>query len=270
MERDKMYPQFFILGSSLSSYGICMATAVILVGSICIIRAKRCDLSLEDVLIVGAMGLAAALPAGEILYILVTYPVKQLIAAFAAGDFSVFTAGGIVFYGGLLGGVAGALLGCRIAGCKVSDVERTAVPLLPMGHAIGRIGCLLAGCCYGFAYDGPLCVYYPSSPVGLPAEQGYFPVQLLEAAINVVLCVFLLRKAEKKRDSFELLMWYLSEYAAVRFVLEFMRGDPARGIWFGLSLSQWISIGIMVVSVLYWAVRKNNVVEKGRTERKLY
>lgn len=249
-----MYPVLELFGRRVGSYGLCMAAAVILVGALSAVRAKRYALVFEDVLITGAMALLMGLPTGSLLYILVTYPMEEILRCLASGDLSLFTGGGIVFYGGLIGGIFGAVLGCRIAGCDFAGLERTVVPLLPLGHAIGRIGCLMAGCCYGFAYDGPGCVRYLHSTAGLSPEQGYFPVQLLEGAVNIGLCLFLLKKEKRCSRPMQVVMWYLGSYGVVRFCLEFLRGDSTRGIWLGLSLSQWISLALLSLCGIYTVI----------------
>ena len=144
----------------------------------------------------------------------------------------------------------GALLGIRIARADFSTVVRAVVPHIPLAHAVGRVGCVMAGCCHGFAYDGPLALYYPRSVLGLSPTQGYFPVQLLEALLNVLIFLLLRWQEKHAKRAIDLLFSYLGIYAVSRFFLEMLRGDRLRGVWHMLSTSQIISIALLIVSVV--------------------
>ena len=117
------------------------------------------------------------------------------------------------------------------------------VPCIPLGHAIGRVGCLFAGCCYGLPYNGIGAIHL--NPVGI--THPVFPVQLLEAVLNLILSGCLLLYSRKKPSGYSLLFLYLICYAVIRFLLEFLRGDQIRGLFIGLSTSQWISL-LMLLS----------------------
>ena len=242
-----MHPYIYIYGRQIGTYGVCMAAAVLLVASLAIKRGKKNGVVPEDIYIVGAAAMGFALICGSLLYIFVTYPAETIWKLIAAGKIDAILGGGIVFYGGLIGGVLGAILGTKIAKCKLSDLEASVVPFIPLGHAIGRIGCLMAGCCYGMEYEGLCAVYYANSVAGLPPDQGCFPTQLLEALINCGICAYLMYFTKQKKKTYDLIFRYLGIYAVVRFLLEFTRGDSIRGIYFGLSSSQWISLGLLAV-----------------------
>ena len=239
-----MYPYISVFGKTFGTYGLCMVLGFFLAGFLAWRKGKPLGIQIEDILLTAAFALLGALTCGGLLYVFVTYSIEQIIAFIRNGDFS-FLASGIVFYGGLIGGVLGALLGIRVAKCSLADVERAVVPFIPLGHAIGRIGCVMAGCCHGFEYEGPLAIYYPNSVSGLDPTQGYFPIQLLEALMNCLVCVVLVLLSRKQRKPFRLLLSYFALYAVERFILEFFRGDSVRGIYFSLSSSQWISIALL-------------------------
>lgn len=250
-----MYPYINLFGKTIGTYGLCMMAAVLVVFLLAGRDGKKREFRFEDLLIVGAIALGLGLVCAGLLYIFITFPIDQLIAMIKAGDFS-FLGGGLVFYGGLIGGVIGGMLGIRVARCKFGNVESCVVPYLPLGHAIGRVGCFLAGCCHGVAYDGCLAVHYPDSIAGLPPEQGYFPSQLLEAVLNIGVCFALLAFRSPKRKPGQLLAAYAGFYGIVRFIVEYFRGDAIRGHLLVFSTSQWISIGMMAASVLFFVVGK--------------
>ncbi len=244
-----MYPFIHIFGRDIGTYGLCLATGFALAFFLALRKGKPHGLIAEDLLIVGAFALGTALVGGTLMYIFVTYSPSEIVEFVQRGDFS-FLSSGIVFYGGLIGGLAGAMGGIRVAGCKFDVIERSVVPFVPLGHAIGRIGCVMAGCCHGFAYDGLLALHYPKSVSGVSPEQGFFPVQPLESLINVGISVFLLWYEKRMKRMTELLFVYLGLYGFSRFFLEMLRGDAIRGIWNTLSTSQIVSILLLCVSII--------------------
>lgn len=250
-----MYPYIHLFGREIGTYGLCMLLGIALATVLGIRRGKSRGLQFEDVLIVGAFSLGLALISGSLLFVFVTYTPKQIWQYICMGDFK-FLSSGIVFYGGLIGGILGAFIGIRVADCKFSAMESAVVPFIPLGHAVGRVGCIMAGCCHGFPYDGPLALYYPNSVLGLSPTQGYFPVQPLESVANLVICLLLLKFDRRKHQKYDLLLIYLGLYATTRFFLEMLRGDMIRGIWNALSTSQIISLILIGVSVTGMFVKR--------------
>jgi phosphatidylglycerol:prolipoprotein diacylglycerol transferase len=233
-----------------------MVLGFFLAGFLALRKGKPNGLIIPDVCIIGAMALLGAVIGGGVLYIFVTYSLDEIIAFVQRGDFS-FLNGGIVFYGGLIGGVLGALLGIRIAGCSLQLIEHSVIPFVPLGHAVGRIGCVMAGCCHGFEYDGLFALYYPNSVSGLSPDQGYFPVQPLESLINVGICLILLWFEKRMKRATGLLFVYLGLYSISRFFLEMLRGDAVRGVWNGFSTSQIISMVMLCVSIVGLLWKRN-------------
>lgn len=252
-----MYPYIFVLGIQIPTYGICLAMAFVAVTLGSILRAKKKKIVPEDILIVAASVLGCAICGAKILYIMVSYTWYEIITFIRMGNYEFLLGDGLVFAGGLLCGLLGAVIGAKIAGTKLYYLENAIVPLLPIGYAIGRIGCFFAGCCYGMIYAGPGAVHYKNSLLGLSPDVGYFPVQLVDALINVGVTMRLLYSAKKGREHYELLVEYLSLYAVSRFFLEYLRGDYHRGIYGFFSTSQWICIILLLVCIVWKVCRKN-------------
>ena len=167
-------------------------------------------------------------------------------------DVLAYAFGGLVFYGGLLGAAAGVYVYCRLYKVPVYPFMDIAAPLIPFVHGFGRIGCFMAGCCYGIEYHGPLSVQFPYNEL-VPElnEVPRFPVQLLEAGLNFIMCgvlFFLMKKTKRKTG--QLLGIYLVYYTIARFFLEFLRGDLIRGEVFGISTSQWISLILLPIGII--------------------
>lgn len=150
--------------------------------------------------------------------------------------------GGFVFYGGLLFGLTFYLIYTLVF--KKFSIKKSylLIPGLIFGHAIGRVGCFLTGCCYGRVCDLPWKVYM---------DGAYrHPVQLYEAFALFLLGYFSLRWIKGKKNLF-VFTNYLLSYSVIRFFLEFFRGDDVRGVlWFQLSTSQNISIGLFLVALV--------------------
>ena len=170
---------------------------------------------------------------------------------------SILQSGG-VFYGGLLGALPVAWWYARrhaLSGWRTADVL---APGVALGQAIGRLGCFAAGCCYGKVCDRPWAVTfhdaYATRAVGTPLEVPLHPTQLYESAAALLIFFGLLWLSGRKRFEGQVALVYLVFYAATRFVIEFYRGDAARGTVFHglLSTSQFIAILVAVAAGLLY------------------
>ncbi len=246
-----MYPYIRIdfLHRLIPTYGLMMALGMLLCGFWGGYRCKKRGLDVNNFIIIATFCVMGALVGAKLLYLLVTFSPAQLWAMIRAGDFSVFVGGGLVFYGGLILAIGFAFIGAWVAQDNLLLYENAVVPCIPFGHALGRIGCLLGGCCYGMPYDGPLAVQYPGE------DFTRFPVQPLEALLNCCVGCVLLLFARKARKPMAICALYLMLYSVERFFLEMLRGDEARGIFEGLSSSQWISLGLALMGGILLVVR---------------
>jgi phosphatidylglycerol:prolipoprotein diacylglycerol transferase len=163
-----------------------------------------------------------------------------------------FWEGGFVFYGGVIAAAAVVLSFCRREGWSFWRLGDLAAPTLAIGHGIGRLGCFLAGCCFGKASSAPWAVAFPRGSVAYDELQSVgvlvptasrtpylHPTQLYEAlgemAIFAMLLVLRRRWHAKSPDSGRdgpppggLILMYAASYALLRFVVEIFRGDSSR------------------------------------------
>lgn len=225
-------------------YGVCMALGILIASYIAIIRTKKAGEDADSLLIILAFAIGFALIGAKLLYIVISHGLGKAFHQMLAGDFSFLTQGGLVFYGGLIFGIIGALFGAKFARVRLGAYCESVIPCIPLGHAFGRLGCFFAGCCYGMPYEGPFCLSFPKAGISYPT----FPVQLLEALLNIAAFVYLIHYTRKRRPELHALFHYLQIYSVCRFVLEFFRGDVIRGLAMGISTSQWISVGLFIVS----------------------
>lgn len=152
--------------------------------------------------------------------------------------------GGSVFYGIL---VTGFLFACLFAKWYQIDFCRYAsdvAQVLPLGQAIGRIGCFMNGCCYGKEYNGPFGILYPVDGQKIKV----FPVWFAEAFGSLLLFLFF-RKNRFKRSRRSFLIYFII-YGSLRYFVEFWRGDTIRGVYGWISTSQIISIIVVISAVI--------------------
>jgi phosphatidylglycerol:prolipoprotein diacylglycerol transferase len=161
---------------------------------------------------------------------------------------------GFVFYGGLISGAAAFFIYCRRHKLNFLKAADHFAPALALAHGFGRIGCFLAGCCYGrpssgglgVAFTNPLCEV-PRSYLGVPL----YPTQLIEAAGNFLIfggLVCLSRRAKPLSGGI-ILSVYILAYSFLRFMVEFLRGDDRGGSWLGLSPAQLISVVVASAAI---------------------
>lgn len=160
---------------------------------------------------------------------------------------------GNVFYGCLFGGIV-ALLICskkyRLDALEIFDI---CASLLPLGQAIGRIGCFFNGCCYGKQYDGFLSVMYPIQGKYISVVPTWF-YESFFCFVLFILLQFLIGRVYTG----VITSLYLSLYSTFRFIIEYYRGDNLRGDILCFSTSQFIGIIIFPVAllILYYSLHK--------------
>jgi len=160
--------------------------------------------------------------------------------------------GGFVFYGGLIFGLITAILYLKIKKeHKFQDLSLLG-PGLVLGHAVGRLGCFLAGCCYG-------SVCHLGQHISFLAFVERYPVQLMEAMGLFGIYFILTNELKKREESERAIYLYFFCYSVLRFFLEFLRGDGIRGIYYGLATSQWVSLLLVAVVGCFSLMRKANI-----------
>ena len=279
-----------LFGNPIPLYGILFWVGVFVAAGVAILICRKRNLQPFDIVGSAVWVMIGAVVGAKLLFLLVSLPtIIQLFQLVAIGEYTfmeVFTAimqGGFVFYGGFIGGAIGLVIYAWEFKKSLIDYLGIYATVVPLGHAFGRIGCFLAGCCHGGPFDGAFSVAYLHGEVtevtgnplfvihldelgGAPLGVPLFPVQLVEAILLLLLfgvLLFLFFKASKKRLLVPAV--YVVSYAVIRFVLEFFRNDGIRGILL-LSTSQWISVAlVLAVAGLFIAhvVQKKKKAQAG-------
>jgi phosphatidylglycerol---prolipoprotein diacylglyceryl transferase len=207
----------------------------------------------------------AALAGARLLFVLTNFQSFRGLA-----DIVDVTSGGLVAYGGFLGGLAGAMLWCRCAGVSFLVWADSAVPSLCAGLALTRVGCLLAGCDFGAPWESAWAVRFPK---GSPAFEQHVaegliagdalsslplhPTQIYEsmAGLGLLALVLLIRRV--RHSAGEMLAAFGAGYALLRFLIEMVRADPQRGSLGPLSTSQCLALltGAAALALVAWLRR---------------
>lgn len=180
-----------------------------------------------------------------------------------------FWAGGLTYYGGFIGAsVAGFFLlkRDRFPFWKAADMAGF---VIPVGLAFGRMGCLLAGCCFGIRTEGSAGLVFPPRspasewqwkagliPTSFRPSLAVHPTQIYESVASLAIGAFLLLWLHpRKRYDGQVFAWFLALYAIARFVLEYWRSDDRGGL-LGLSTSQLIGLALVALAVVIDRLRR--------------
>ena len=253
-----MIPNFVLLGKEISAYMLMALIGGLIVLFFTYKLAPKYGLDDIHMLYMMLFSSLGVLGGGHILYgitnmDLLSHTLQNLheISSFSVLiERAVAIFGGSVFYGGLIGSVLVCMVYLKHNRLPVGPYADVACLAIPLFHFFGRLGCFLSGCCYGIEWAYGL-VYHHSMVTaanGVPR----FPVQLVEATLNLVLFFLLFCFLKKERCKNHLLPLYLTVYPVYRFFLEFLRGDEYRGFLGPLSTSQIISVGILFGVSVYW------------------
>lgn len=263
-----MLPFINIFGKDIAMYGVLIFLGLI-IGIIFAVYyfSRFYDIKKEDIfysILFGIIGLGIG---AKILYILTAIPsiIQNLNNTDIGTLIMQLLRGGFVFYGGLIGGILGIYIYAKVFKISFKKLLLIIVPCIPLVHAFGRIGCLLAGCCYGMEYNGFGHIIFTNTPYA-PNNIPLFPSQLIEAICNTIIFIVLLVTYKKFTGTYKTIGIYCILYSIVRFTLEVFRGDAIRGIVLHLSTSQWISIILFIIGIAIF-VHENKKKSKICEER---
>jgi phosphatidylglycerol:prolipoprotein diacylglycerol transferase len=255
-----VHPVLFHLGSlTIYTYGVFVAAGVVLGIWFGSHQAARAGLSPVKVWNLGVYGILVAFATSKL------WLVASAWSYYVADPRSLFSAAtlqsGGTFYGGLLGGIAWVLIYTRWQKMPLLRTLDVAAAPVALGHAIGRVGCFMAGCCFGKPTSLPWGVTFTSdvaarisgTPLGIPLH----PTQLYEAAAEFANFALLYLLGRRMRAPGRVVGVYLALYGVERGLLEFLRADPGRTPLFGgaASLMQLVSVAMIACGVWLWAQR---------------
>lgn len=242
---------------SIYGYGTMIALGMILCVAFACRRAKKnYNIDPDMMFNVAFIGIIAGIVGSKLTYWIVN--IKEVIADPSS---MLDLGGGFVIYGGLIAGILAAVVYLKkIKKTTVLDKLDLAVPSIAMAQGFGRIGCFMAGCCYGReAAEGAwYALHFPVDSLA-PAGVGLIPTQLISAGLDFLLFLFLWFWSDRESFRGELIAFYMALYSVGRFFVEYLRDDP-RGTVGVFSTSQFIAIFMLAAAVALWLVmRKLNL-----------
>ncbi len=235
----------------IGSYGLmlCLALAVASFGALRAARRARLDLGA----CIATLGIAVAAGfAGAAL-------LHGMAQALRTGEVSALASSpGLAFFGGAMAGTA-ALFACgRLFGLPALRWADMTVPYLCAAHALGRIGCLLGGCCYGAHWHGPFAITYDHPLAPAAALGTRHPLPLYEAVALLALALLFALRAPREPGSGRRFVAYAAAYGALRLALEPFRGDAVRGVFLGGALSTSQVIAALVLGAALFALQRRD------------
>ena len=252
-----MFPKIVDLGPlTLHTYGLLLAIAFLLGIWLSARLAEKEGINPEVIWNGGLLVILSALLGAKALLIIVDFDYyrQNPLQVFSV---ETLRSGG-VFLGGLIAAIAATatyFYRKKLPGWKLADLY---APGLALGHAVGRVGCFTAGCCWGTTCTQPWAVTFTSdyahSNVGVPLNVALHPTQIYESAAELVIFLGLMGVRKRKGFDGQIILMYLMAYSVVRFLLEFLRGDANGTVFDGLlTTSQFITlIGFPTCLLLYW------------------
>lgn len=232
-----MYPVIFSFGSlHVYSYGLMIAIGILVAYSHIERKFKKLGKSTKNFEWFFFSAVGGGFLGSKILYWITRLPDIP-------NDPTILTnlGDGWVVYGGIIGGMVAGWLYCKNHGMNFWETFDLVIPDVALAQGFGRIGCFLAGCCYGIEMQNAFSVVFPPESLA-PSGVELFPSQLVMSAFDFALFFFLEWFSKKKKFNGEVGAVYLMIYSIGRFVIEFFRGDLIRGVVNGLSTSQYIAI----------------------------
>jgi phosphatidylglycerol:prolipoprotein diacylglycerol transferase len=253
-----MHPVLWQVGPlTIYSYGVLVAAGVLLGLWYARRQAPRAGLNRDEVWNLGIYMVLTALVVAKLWLVVVDW------SYFSEHPREIFSFGVVQSGGTFFGGVIGAILLAAgytwYAKMPIMPLLDTYAAALPLGHAIGRLGCFMAGCCYGKLTWLPWGVKFTSpiaeQLVGTPMGVALHPTQLYEAGAELANFIFLIWLGKRQRFAGEIAGTYLVLYGIERGLIEIVRGDPDRTLLLhgAVSLMQIVSVGFVLVgSYLWW------------------
>jgi len=237
-----MYPILFQFGSfKIYAYGFFIAVGFIVALVFAVRRARREGIPFENIVDLFFYTVLSAFLGARILFVLINF------GDYRQSPLNIFRLweGGLVFYGGLIPAVVVAFLYMRRHRLPVWKLADLISPLIALGLFFGRIGCFLAGCCYGKETSLPWGVVFKNPESLALLNVPLHPTQLYDAANGLAIFLFLNWMEKRKTFDGQIFWLFLLLYSITRFLIEMVRGDP-RGFLFGELLSTSQAVGVML------------------------
>lgn len=244
-----MKNNLFTIGKiEIHGYGLMIGIGILCCLVMAFYRARKKGMNQEAVLDMGLLAVIIGFLGAKILFVIVEFP------QFLKDPLAVLGSEGFVVYGGIIAGAAAVMIYCRRKKLSFFEYFDLLMPSVALAQGFGRIGCFLAGCCYGRETTSHLGVIFPADGFA-PAGIKLLPTQLFSAGGDFLLVIILLIYDKKNSHTGRVGALYLILYAIGRFLIEFLRADARGSVGF-LSTSQLISIVVVIGGLVLFIKRK--------------
>ena len=243
-----MFPNLFTIGPfTLHTYGLLVAIGF-LSGILITVRiGKAQGMNPQHVMDMGFFIIISAIIGSRLLYVLIniSYYIQNPLDIFKIWQ------GGLVFSGGLIGVVLVSALYVRKRDITLWQMADLWSPAIALGQGIGRIGCLMAGCCYGKPTGSELSILFTDSHSLAPLNIPLHPTQIYSSISGFVIFGVLLALQSKRKFDGQVFLWFLIMHSTARLFIERLRGDD-RGILLGgdMSVTQLTTLVILIAAII--------------------
>ncbi len=227
-------------GYTVHGYGLMIAIGIIAAYLVAEFRAKRKNLDHEKI-----FSLTIWCFLGGILGAKLLYYITEIKNILADPSLLLDVGNGFVVYGGIIGGIFAGFLFCKRYKLNFFRYFDLVMPSIALAQGFGRLGCFLAGCCYGLETNSILGIIFHESDYA-PNGIRLIPTQLISSGLDFLNFLALVLIAKRVKADGQVAGFYLIFYSVGRFILEFYRGDLIRGSVGVLSTSQFISIFLLL------------------------
>lgn len=241
---------FEVFGLKIYGYGLMIAIGILAAMAIFTKRARVKGYDEDSIFNMIIAAVICGIVGGKILYIVTEFKEIMKEPSIIFKDFG----SGFVIYGAIMGGALAVYIYCKRKQWSMLEISDLIIPAVAIAQGFGRIGCFLAGCCYGAETTSPLSVVFPEEGLA-PSGIHLHPTQLYSSVFDFLLGLFLLWYYKKNNKRGRTLSLYLILYSIGRFFVEFIRDDP-RGTVGVLSTSQFIAIFTLLLGVVIYNIDK--------------
>jgi len=249
-----MYNELFSIGPlTVHGYGLMIGIGVVVAYFWAIKRGAKRDINEDNILSLLLIAVIVGFGGAKVLYVITDWKY------FLRDPLGALGSEGFVVYGGIISGILGCYIYCRRKKINFGDGLDVFMPPVAAAQGFGRIGCFLAGCCYGKATDCALGVVFPGT------AEAVWPTQLFSSGGDFLLALILALYDRRDHAKGNAGAMYLILYSVGRFLIEFLRNDPRGSVGF-FSTSQFISLFMLPIGVTLY-ILNNKRAEKVQEEQ---
>lgn len=243
-----MLPYIEIFGLKFYMYGLMISIGIIAGVLLLMKRSRKAGYNDDHIFNMVIIAIIAGVIGAKLFFIMTDIPQLSKDPSIIIKDFG----NGFVFYGAIIGGIIAAYIYSRREKWDFLEVFDLTIPSIPLAQAFGRIGCFMAGCCYGRETNTNLYVVFKNS-LYAPNGVHLIPTQIISSLGNFIIFGILLwidRKERTKRG--QLAAIYLIIYSIARYIIEYFRGDPRGTVFKVFSTAQFTCIFVFIAGIILY------------------